>query len=353
MGCTNSKATEAFYHRFHKSIVENRVPVNGSIELTSKCNFSCIHCYNSGAEVHDELDTAQWQKILNEIADSGTLFLLITGGEPLLRHDFVDIYTHAIRKGLIVTLFTNGSLITDEHIQLFCKYPPRNIEISLYGANDRICGNVTSMTSMGIHCMQNCRTLVENNINVLLKTVIMTENLDDYGALKRFAEELGVPFRFDTQIFPTLRGDRAPLQYRLEPEQAVDLTLSSDELVNKWIKNAENLQDAALPEELYACGAAVNSFHVDAKGFLSPCMMIDDIRYDLKKGNFIEGWQKVLPHLWKKKVDADLQCKNCSNLAFCDYCPAFFRLETGSENIVSPFLCKVGGLMAEKLNNRK
>jgi len=49
--------------------------------------------------------------ILDEVADAGCLWLLITGGEPLLRPDFRDIYMYAKRKGFLITLFTNGTLL--------------------------------------------------------------------------------------------------------------------------------------------------------------------------------------------------------------------------------------------------
>ena len=102
MSCISTMEThkDAFYNRLRYKVTTDRVPVNGSIELTGKCNFRCAHCYNDiQGRGNEELDTTQWKSILDQMTEAGTLFLLITGGEPLLRSDFVEIYKYAVKKG--------------------------------------------------------------------------------------------------------------------------------------------------------------------------------------------------------------------------------------------------------------
>jgi len=101
-----------------KKTAGRRVPLKGSLELTLQCNLRCKHCYLDG--VHDgipgeqELSTEEWYDILDQLADAGTLWLLMTGGEPFARSDFLDIYTYAKKRGFLITIFTNGTLITPE-----------------------------------------------------------------------------------------------------------------------------------------------------------------------------------------------------------------------------------------------
>ena len=113
------------------------------LELTARCNNDCRHCYinlpaNDKAAQERELTLAtKLPDIADQAMELGALWCLITGGEPLLRHDFADIYLMLKRKGLLVSVFTNATAIRAEHIALFKKYPPRDIEVTVYGARTR------------------------------------------------------------------------------------------------------------------------------------------------------------------------------------------------------------------------
>jgi MoaA/NifB/PqqE/SkfB family radical SAM enzyme len=134
----NDKRSKEYLEKFNKKVVEQRVPFSGSIDLTHRCNLNCVHCYigdktKISGDGKQEIDTGQWISILDEIVEAGCLNLLITGGEPLLRKDFVEIYRHAKTKGMLITVFTNGTLITEEILDTFKQLPPRAVEITLYG----------------------------------------------------------------------------------------------------------------------------------------------------------------------------------------------------------------------------
>ncbi len=81
-----------------------------------------------------ELSAAQWLELARTAVDHGMLFLLLTGGEVFLRPDFFDIYTPLTRMGFILTLFTNGTLVTDSVATRLAEAPPSRTEITLYGA---------------------------------------------------------------------------------------------------------------------------------------------------------------------------------------------------------------------------
>ncbi len=107
---------KAYWSEFSKKIEQQRIPVSGAIALTHRCNLTCLHCYakeaiDAGAADRPELSTPQWINIIEQIKAAGCLYLLITGGEPLLRNDFAAIYSYAKRQGFLVTLFSNGTLV--------------------------------------------------------------------------------------------------------------------------------------------------------------------------------------------------------------------------------------------------
>jgi len=96
-------------------MADQRVPLSCSIEVTRRCLLRCVHCYNNlplgdQQALVNELTYEEHCRLLDEIAGAGCLWLLYTGGEIFARPDFLDIYTYAKQKGLLITLFTNGAL---------------------------------------------------------------------------------------------------------------------------------------------------------------------------------------------------------------------------------------------------
>src|SRR5512136_2028929 len=100
------------------------------LELTARCNNNCTHCYinlpaNDREAETQELTLGEIEHIADQAVEMGAVWVLLTGGEPLIRRDFADIYLMLKRKGLLVSVFTNATIIRKEHIELFKKYPPR------------------------------------------------------------------------------------------------------------------------------------------------------------------------------------------------------------------------------------
>ena len=133
-----------FYKLYNK---KEHHPFRGQIELTYRCNLNCIHCYCKGIE-DKELTTEEWKKILDVLQKEGCLHLCFTGGEPLIRDDFLEIYSYAKTKGFIITLFTNGQALTAKIINYLVKSPPMAIEITLNGITQRSIEEIYFGTSL-------------------------------------------------------------------------------------------------------------------------------------------------------------------------------------------------------------
>ncbi len=118
------------------------------LELTARCNLNCTHCYinlpaNDEKARASELSLEEIENIADRAVKMGAMWVLLTGGEPLLRLDFQEIYLMLKRKGLLVSVFTNATLLREEHISLFKRYPPRDIEVTIYGSNPEIYEAIT------------------------------------------------------------------------------------------------------------------------------------------------------------------------------------------------------------------
>jgi radical SAM protein with 4Fe4S-binding SPASM domain len=340
----------------HRRSVVNRVPVGGAIEVTHRCNNKCVHCYNNLPLNHKEarrkeLTYEEHCRILDEIAELGCLWLLFTGGEIFARKDFLDIYTYAKQKGLLVTLFTNGTLITSEIADYLMQWRPFNIEITLYGGTRKTYEQVTGVPGSFDRCMRGIRLLVERKLPLKLKTVAIASNKHELWDMKRFVEdELGLEFKFDALINPRCDCSQGPLDVRLSPEEVVKLDLQDPQRVDEWrnlLKRNSNFSNMGKnAKTVWQCGSGLNTFAIDPSGMLRMCILSQNDGYDLGKGNFKEGWEQFLYKLRQKKVSKETKCLSCAIRDMCGSCPANADLECRDEEAPVDFLCQVAHLRA-------
>ncbi|MCP4669550.1 MAG: radical SAM protein [Deltaproteobacteria bacterium] len=349
MDCAQTEwlGDKEYLEQFRKKVTQQRIPMSGSINLTHCCNLRCAHCYlgeekDSAKKGGRELVADQWIAIIDEIAEAGCLFLLMTGGEPLLRKDFSDIYCHAKQKGLLISIFTNGTLVTDGILELFDDFPPYHVEISLYGATAATYENITGMKGSYARCLKGIQGLLDHHVNVKLKTILMTLNRHEFYDIENMAREWGLKFRFDPAIFPRINGDKTPLSLRVAPEEAVEKEFSDEERSRQWKDYFERIEGYSVTDTLYTCGTGLTSFHIDAFGSLKPCLMVNNLQYDLLSGGFMEGWRNVMPRIRERKAGPRFACNACEMAILCGFCPAFFARENGAEDVPSEYLCALG-----------
>jgi len=333
--------------RFRDRVAERRVPLSGSLELTSRCNLKCVHCYLGSQEEQwrkrsQEMSTERVIGLIDEIADAGCLYLLITGGDPMIHGDFAEIYRHACRRGLLVTVFCDGILVDAAVLELFREYPPRSVEVSLYGATAETYEAVTRVRGSFGRALRGIGRLREAGVPLGLKTVLMTVNRHEVAAMRRMARDWDVPFRIDSAIFPCLPvDDGSPLDLRVAPQEAVELELGGDEQrLDEWVRYLDERKDLSYGPGLYRCGAGVNSFHLDPFGFAQPCLMTTQHRHSLDGRSFESLWGRELVQLRSARPGPDYACNSCEMHLACTGCPAFNYQENGREDARSEYVCE-------------
>jgi radical SAM protein with 4Fe4S-binding SPASM domain len=349
-------SAEEYLEEFISKSEKLRVPLSGSFELTHRCNLKCVHCYlgpqsNGKALQNAEMSSDRVHSLLDEITEAGCLYLLITGGDPLLRDDFPELYRHAKMNGLLVTIFTNGTLVTDRIIELFRELPPFATEISIYGATAETYEKITRVPGSHKECLSGIERLIDNNIKLNLKTILMTLNRHELSAMEDIAKNFGVKFRFDAAISPRIDGNNSTLNFRVSPEEAIEKEFSTSEQLESWVKLFKKFKAYTLGDNLYGCGAGLTGFHINPYGYLQPCMMTFDIRYDISQCGFLTGWNHIITWIRDKKAGTNFTCRRCDKINLCGYCPDFFRLENGAADICSEYLCKMGNLRFQYINN--
>lgn len=344
-----------FSTAFHAKLESTRTASDVTIEVTRRCPLECAHCYNNlpmGDQEarRGELTVEEHRRLLDELADAGCLWLLYTGGEIFARHDFLDIYTYAKQKGFLITLFTNGTLITPRIADHLAEWRPFNVEITLYGATRETYEALTGIPGSYNRCLRGIRLLRERGLPLTLKTVAISINKHEVGAMRKLADELGVHFKFDAMMTPRIDCSQSPLAVRLEPWEIVKMDLEDPARVAEWQRLAgryERVRDAEHPsDEVYECGGGVNGCAFDPEGKMSLCVISHQDKYDWRRGTLEQGWGQFIRDVRGKKVTRVTKCTACRIKDMCGMCAAHAELENGDAEEPVDFLCHVAHLRA-------
>ena len=342
------------------------------IEITPRCNNNCRHCYinlpagDKNAK-EKELSAEEIRKIAKEAVSLGALWCLITGGEPLLRPDFEEIYLSLKRLGLLVSVFTNATLITDEHIAFFLRYPPRDIEVSIYGVTKDTYEGVTRKSGSFEAFMRGLDRLSESGIKVRLKAMALRSNLVELPQIANFCRERTKDyFRFDPFLHLRYDGDAVrnnEIKYeRLSPAEIVALERSDPKRFDSLIRGCDKL---IVPEfsdntgnHLFLCGTGRGSFTLSYDGHFRPCSSLchPDCIYDLTKGNLAEAWSSFVSKVRGMRSERQEfmdKCRSCPLINLCMWCPAHAYLETGELDTHVDYFCKVAQARAKALKKER
>jgi len=337
----------------------NHTPINASIELSPHCNFKCIHCYLSDVKIkNNEMSTSQIKTIIDILADAGMFVLTFTGGEPLLRKDFKEIYIYAKKRGLLVELFTNGFLLNNELLEVFLEYPPLELDISLYGSTDEKYEEITGVKEAFTKVKNNIKQFKEHGINVSLKSTIMSKLADDLDGMFSVAKELGISMRIRFGMIPTVNNvSKTDLQ--IDAKKAVELYASySNTYKNDVEILCKNIVDANLHlgKTRYACGMGKCSCFIDYQGKIYPCIETRPLGigvsiFDEKFEIIWEKFGKYSYEMLKEAEERDYKCLTCKNVSICPSCPAIRERKYGSPLIVKDEDCEYTNVLSDYIIN--
>lgn len=351
---------------------ERRAVISFDLEITARCNLQCRHCYiNLPAGDQEarsrELTLPEISHIADQAVALGAIWVLISGGEPLLREDFPEIYLTLKRKGLLVSVFTNATTLRDEHIELFRKYPPRDIEITVYGATAETCERVTGHPGSFAAFTSGLNRLLENGIKVRLKAMALRSNFHELPAIAEFCRAHTKDyFRFDPQLHLRFDRDEKRNAYimaeRLTPEEIVALEQGDEARFSALQNGCDTLINEDFThigcDHLFHCGAGNGSFNVsyDGKFRLCSSLWAPETMYDLRQGTLREAWEQLVPKvrdMRSSRSDFLERCRCCPIVNLCLWCPAHSWLETGEMDTPIDYFCQVATARAEAISGAK
>ena len=359
------KQTEPYISRYlHSKGRKLGLPIAGNFELTARCNFDCPMCYvHLKQEDIDaqgrELTAEQWIAIAREAKNRGMVFVLLTGGEPFVRKDFFEIYGAMKKMGLLISINTNGSMLTGPVLEKLIEDPPFRINISLYGGCAEtyrtMCGN-----DAFDRVVENIRAIKEAGIDVRINLSITGYNRQDVEKIYRIAQELDVHVKAASYMFPSIRvnGQQFGQGDRLGPEEAAACSVAWDRLrftPEEFRSRARNMHRLAAveppdcPTELeegVRCRAGSTSFWLTWDGRMLPCgMMPGPVTRPLEVG-FGTAWEQLRRETGEIRACAD--CSACPKKEVCSVCAASRVAETGSFNQVPAYICRYTDAVIEK-----
>lgn len=350
-----------FYGKLHNKKVD--FPFSGQLELTYRCQLNCIHCYCNGLEDKSrELTTSEWQKILDIIQQEGCLWLNFTGGDPLIRDDFLEIYSYAKQKGFIVTLFTNGQAITEEIVAHLLKSPPFSIEVTLNGITPETYESITQIPGSFSQVINNIKKLAEKKIRLILKTNCLKQNKGELSRIKAFTEELlgrsaekKYRFKYDPMIYPRLNRDKTPCNWRLSFEELEALRKQDADIWEEYQKGLHSdFPDSQRDKNfLYRCNSWMGQFFINPYGRLKFCEFSDKFSIDLKTTPFKEGFYQWPAQILNARFKTNSKCRDCGLRPICYYCPARAYLETGNEEAPVEYYCRLAEETARQMQQAK
>lgn len=354
--CFNSETMRDFTRKKFNGI---QAPFIAGIELTAKCNLRCVHCYTQNAREHMDMSNLEIKNLIDILVERNCLEVYFTGGEVFTRSDFDDIYIYAKKKGLIVTVLSNITMLTQKHIDLFIEYPVALISTTMYGYFEDTYERVTRIKGSYKQFRKAIEMLQKNSIPFEIKYVGMKQNIKDVFKVKEFGKKLGVNMVFGFDIRPTSDGNSKPMDYRIAPEEAFEFDRQDNDRRQFWISVAKKDMERPLKQQgkkyseryaqgyLYPCKVAMQHVFITSDYKLQGCTKTSYIQYDLKEGDFDAGWEYLNKMLVQKKADKNTKCLNCDKSLYCEHCTANSELTFGNTEEVDSFFCKVASLRKE------
>ncbi|MDD6211724.1 MAG: radical SAM protein [Clostridiales bacterium] len=332
------------------------IPVSGTFELTPRCNFNCEMCYIhmtplEEREIGTELSTEEWINLGREAVDAGMVYLLLTGGEPLLRNDFCTIYKELAGMGLMISVNTNGALVSDRIVECLSANLPEKVNVTLYGASSaayqKVCGDGSGYE----RAVRGIRMLKEAGIPVFINTTFTRNNAKDMEDIVAFAKHEKIPIRMTSYVFPPVRSVRdvnkdcflSPETYGQLGARFDALTMNSEQKEKRFsvLKAIADKQEQ-IPEEgesrASSCMAGRGAFWITWDGRMLPCGMLPSFDSRLRGESFIDVWNKM-----KNRMDHAMlpgKCTGCSARSICPICAAVSQNVHGDTTEVPGELCR-------------
>lgn len=353
----------------HSKASRNRIPLNGTFELSPVCNFACKMCYvrKTPEQIRTEgkclRPWTDWLELAKQCHEAGTLYLLLTGGEPFLYPGFKELYIALHQMGFILSINTNGTLIDEDTVAWLRQYAPSRVNVTLYGASGetyrRICGNSDGFR----RAMKAIDLLQSAGIPVVINCSVIPENQDDLLAIMILGKERKLNTRVATYMFPPVRREQELTDSRMAPEMSARMLMQRAKFQLNPAAFAKFLAREDRPPETSGdwgsdqgeemrCRAGRSGFWINWEGVMTACgiTQFPRVEYPFRDG-FVNCWNRLTDAVRSSLVLSG--CVGCPKKDVCNPCVAIIEAETGDVNKAAPYLCRMADCLLELMETER
>ena len=300
---------------------ERVVPLRVHMDLTWRCNERCIHCY-LGHQVGEEMRTAEIERILDQAAEAGALFLVLSGGEIMLRRDIFEIVACARERQFDIKIKSNGVLIGESQAERFAGLGVRRADISIYSHRPEVHDGITLTPGSLKRSIAACVALKTRGIAVRINVSVMRQNAGDCAGIRQLASDLGIEAVFDTRITPCVNGDCSPTSLNVAIKDM-------PQILTEFVPAGEAEHEAgAFTPDGHPCGAGHTSCYISPSGDVMPCQLYPLVCGNLLSQSFGEIWRSSALAAIRAVRNRDMPvCSACPNQPVCARCPALAYME--------------------------
>jgi radical SAM protein with 4Fe4S-binding SPASM domain len=299
-----------------RAAFERCVPLYTTFEITQRCNLRCVHCYNFDrarpyGRTAEELSDDEIFRILDEVQAAGCLFLSLTGGEVLAHPRLDDFIRHARGRGMMVTLKSNGTLLTDERVALLQAAGANALDLSIYGAVAATHDAFVKQPGAHALTIAGAERARDAGIEVRLSVVPVQSNAGEVEAMLELARALRVSCTVDPQLTARYDGTTSSLDLRIDR--------ATLERLYRGPLRALLPAHGCHPGRSVQCSCARSVCGISAFGQVYPCIGAPIPAGDLRRQSFAEVWRDS-PQLNEIRglTLADFPaCEPCAHRAHC------------------------------------
>lgn len=278
----------------------NGVPLTGSFELTPFCNLDCKMCYvhlsNLQYDKNNLLPVEIWKDLIKQTYNAGMRNASLTGGECLTYPGFDDIYLFLYSLNVIPSILSNGILLDKKRIEFFKQYPPKMIQVTVYGSSEDAYEKVTGHRVFQT-VYNNLLLLKENKIPVKMSITPNSFLKDDIWNLLNLLQKMKIPYNINANLIPP-RANTGRLTHDLTIDEYVEI-FKYRSAMN--LHSLTNVDPSELPDENHGkskkygliCGAGRSSFGIKYDGAVTPCLSLGDISVNPFESGFLDAWKKI------------------------------------------------------------
>lgn len=349
----------------HSKAAKNRIPLQGSFELSPVCNFSCKMCYvrRTPEQVRAEgkiiRDWKEWLELGKQCFDAGMLYVLLTGGEPFIYPGFRKLYESLHKMGIIIMINSNGTMIDKETVDWLKTMAPSRVNITLYGASPetymRMCGRADGYE----RAKEAILMLKEAGIPVVINASMIPENVGDLEDIIKFGKAHEINTRVATYMFPPSKRDNIDYYSRFTACESANAFINKNkyqwaegyvDIIKGILGKIEQVEDADedanwgtdIENDLdyMRCRAGRSTFWVSWDGTMTACGMLPFpyVAHPFDEP-FIDCWHKLTDAV--RNASVMHECNKCHKKDICKPCVAMIYSETGDVDKKAPYLCEM------------